>query len=102
MNFPMNFCLQVWNRNSKTPKLLEQTSKREIRPLCACFSHDNSSILCGHKDGWVIIWKTDSGKPKAMLSTDETAIKRGPFKRSQILRDDPLYDIACSPNGHFL
>ena len=102
MNFPVQFCLQVWNRNLTTPKLLERTSKREIRPLCACFSHDSSSVLCGHKDGWIIIWETDSGKPKAMLSTDGIAIKSGPFKRSQILRDDPLYYIACSPNGHFI
>lgn len=102
MNFPMQFCLEVWDRNLNTPKLLERTSKKEIRPLCACFSHDNSSVLCGHKDGWIIIWETDSGKPKAMLSTDGTAIKSGPFKRSQMLRDDPLYDMACSPNGHFI
>ena len=101
-SFSTYFCLQVWNRNSKTPKLLERTSKIDIRPLCACFSHDSSSIMCGHKDGWIIIWETDSGKPKAMLSTDGTAIKSSPFKRSQILRDDPLYDVACSPNGHFI
>ena len=37
-----------------------------------------------------------------MLSTDGTAIKSGPFKRSQSLRSDPVYDIAYSQNGHFI
>ena len=101
-NFPVQFCLQVWNKNTSTSKLLERTGKKEVRPLCACFSHDSSSILCGHKDGWIIIWETESGQPKAMLSTDGTVIKIGPFKRAQNLKDDPFYGIACSPNGHFI
>jgi len=102
MAFPVEFCLQVWNRDTSTSKLLERTGKREVRPLCACFSYDSNSVLCGHQDGWIIIWETESGKPKAMLNTDGTVIKVGPFKRSQNLKDDPLYDIACSPNGHFI
>ena len=102
MDFPMQFCLQIWNRNANTSKLLERTSKREVRPLCACFSYDSNSILCGHRDGWIIIWETETGKPKAMLSTDGTVIKSGPFKRSQNVKDDPFYDIASSPNGHYI
>ena len=58
--------------------------------------------MCGHKDGWIVIWETESGKPKAMLSTDGIVIKSGPFKRSQKVKDDPFYDIACSPNGQFI
>ena len=98
----MQFCVQVWNRKENTSKLLEWKSKKEVRPLCACFSYDSSSILCGHKDGWIVIWEIESGKPKAMLSTDGTVIKCGPFKRSQNVKDDSFYDIACSPNGHFI
>ena len=101
-DFPVQFCLKVWNKNTTISKLLEQTRKKEVRPLCACFSHDSTSILCGHRDGWIIIWETESGKPKAMLSTDGTVIKTGPFKRSQNPKDDPFYGIACSPNGHFI
>ena len=99
--YATEFYLKVWDRDLATSKLLERTSKKEVRPLCACFSHDSGSILCGHRDGWIIIWETQNGKPKAMLSTDGTVIKNGPFKRSQILRDDPIYNIAYSPNGHF-
>ena len=102
MQVSVEFHLQVWYRDLGTSKLLERTSKREIRPLCACFSHDSGSILCGHKDGWIIIWESESGKPKAMLSTDGAAIKSRPFKRSQSLRSDPVYDIAYSQNGHFI
>ena len=102
MGYPEQFCVQVWNRNAATSKLLERTGRKEVRPFCGCFSHDSSSVLCGHRDGWIIIWETESIKPKAMLSTDGTVIKSGPFKRSQDLKDDPIYDIACSPNGHFI
>lgn len=80
LDIPLQFCLKVWNRNTANSKLLERTGKREVRPLCACFSHDSNSILCGHRDGWIIIWETESGKTKAMLSTDGTVIKAGPFK----------------------
>ena len=61
MDCPMQFCLQVWNRKGNTSKLLEQKSKKEVRPLCACFSYDSSSIMCSHKDGWIVIWETESG-----------------------------------------
>lgn len=102
MDYPIQFCLQVWNRDTTVSKLLERTKNREVRPLCACFSHDSNSILCGHKNGWIVIWETDNGRPKAMLSTDGTVLKSGPFKWSQNSKDDPIYDITCSQNGHFI
>ena len=60
MDFPIQFCLQVWNRNANTSNLFERTSKTEVddhllamRLLLIWYSN---SILCGRRDGWIIIW----------------------------------------------
>ena len=71
MGYPEQFCVQVWNRNAATSKLLEHTGRKEVHPFCGCILHDSSSVLCGHRDGWIIIWETESSKPKVMLSTME-------------------------------
>ena len=81
---------------------MEQIGKKNVHPLCVCFSHDSTSILSEHIDGWILIWETEKGKPKAMLRCDETVIKTGTFKYAQTWKDDPFYSITCSPNGHFI
>jgi len=102
MDLQMIFCVKVWRRDKSFTKLLERTSNRAIRPLCACFSHDSASVVCGHRNGWIVIWESTSGKTKAMLSTDGTVIRNGPFKFPQPQKNDSLYDIAYSKNGHFM
>ena len=102
MNFPVKFTVQIWNRKTFTSKTLELTGRKEVRPTCACFSHDSAQIVCGHRDGWIILWETSTNRPKAMLSTDGAIIRQGPFKRAESPRNDPINDIAYSRNGHYL
>lgn len=102
VDLQMMFCVQVWKRDKSFTKLLERTSNKAVRPLCACFTHDSARVICGHKNGWIVIWEALSGKIKVMLSTNGAVIRTGPFKHPQPPKDDPIYDIACSRNGHFM
>ena len=102
MSSPVQYVVQIWHRATATSKTLESTRRDEVRPLCACFSHESAYFACGHRDGWIIIWETSTCKGKAMLSVDGTIIRHGPFKRPESSSDDPIKDIAYSPNGHYL
>ena len=102
MNFQERHFVQIWNRKTGNSVDLEVTRRNEARPFCACFSSESAYVACGHKDGWIIIWETSTNKPKAMLYSDGTIVRNGPFKRAQTPIDNPIHDISYSPNDHYL
>lgn len=102
MGYAMQYTVQIWNRDTVTSTTLEFTRRTEVRPMCACFSHESTHIACGHRDGWIILWEISTNKPKAMLFVDGTVIRQGPFKHPEVPPNEPINDITFSRNGHYL
>ena len=103
-NFQSDYVVELWKINRAVCIKLEHHANREIRPISACFSHDSSLVICGHKDGRMTIWETKTGMQKAVLYTDGTVIKQasGSSKFSRRPPNDPIYALSYSPNGHYL
>ena len=102
-NFCENFVVELWNMENVKCIRLECNRSKETRPTSACFSHDDSLVICGHMDGKIIIWETNMGAQKAILYTDGNVIKHGSFNTStQQPKNDPVYSLSFSPNGHYI
>ena len=101
--FAADFVVEVWNIDNATSIKLEYNTNKDTRPFSACFSHDSSLIICGHRDGQVVLWESDTGIQKAVLYPDGTVVRQGPFSKSaQQPRNDPVYALSYAPNGHYL
>lgn len=96
------FTLRIWDRTKGIPTTLESVRRKEVRPLCVSISHDSKYVACGHRDGRILLWETDTKNQKGMLLTDGTTIRNGPFKSASSPKDDPVKDIAYSLNGYFI
>ena len=96
------FAVQIWDRDQEVSITLEEVTRKEVRPLCMCFSSDSKYIACGHRDGRIMLWETGTKNPKGMLLTDGTTVRIGPFKPMGPPKDDPIHEIAYSLNGHYL
>ena len=68
------YILELWDLQTFTCKQLESTSKAS-RPSFACFSHDDSYILCGHYSGTILQWESATGTLVAILYSDGTVVK---------------------------
>lgn len=68
------YILELWDLQTSTCKRLESTSKAS-RPFFACFSHDDSYVLCGHYNGTILQWESVTGTLAAILHSDGTVIK---------------------------
>ena len=76
-SFQPQFCVELWDLETGIGRKLEIISKKEKRPTSACFSHNGSHIICGHRNGKIVQWETASAEVVAICNTDGTAIKRG-------------------------
>lgn len=103
-NFQSDFVVELWKIDNATCIMLEHHTNKEVRPISACFSHDSSLVVCGHKDGRMTIWESKTGMQKAVLYTDGTVVKQASdsSKKLQKMPNDPIYGISYSPNGHYL
>ena len=101
--FQVDFVIELWKISNAVCMKLEHHTNREVRPISACFSHDSSLVICGHKDGRTTIWESKTGMQKAVLYGDGTVIKHSSSKKvSQPPQNDPVYAVSYSPNGHYL
>ena len=85
VSFWPRFCVELWDLETGTGRKLEMIAQREKRPMSACFSHDGSHIICGHRDGKMVQWETASGEAVAICNSDGTATKRGKINQCYYL-----------------
>lgn len=95
------YVVELWQVNDGKCMRLESNTKREYRPTSACFSHDSSLIICGHRDGSITVWEMKAGTQKAILYTNGTVVKQGSSRQFIQSNNDPVKALSYSSDGHY-
>ena len=79
IQIPMNFTyhVELWTVSDSSRKVLHSTKEKDSRPTCACFSADGKKIFCGHRNGVIIQWDTDTCLASAYLFSPDLVLKNG-------------------------